>query len=327
MRKLVVAAALAVLSMPSILAAQTPPKPAPGAAPAAPAEPPAQVEKIKVGAYIQSISKFDIPLGTYNVDLTLEFTAPEGMTLGPPTFDVLNGDIEKDNGKPKITEMPGGTANHKKYRVQAIVNLDIDFRRYPFDEQDLSILIYDPDKSTKELVFEPDADVVDRDHKVKIPGFTLSEPEKGAASEESLDDANVKYSVYTIPLTISRPTLSAFNKTYTPLLVMVLISMCALVMGPGAAPARMTTVTGTLLGAVMFHLSTTSSLPPIGYVTLTDKVFIATYLSFLINIGFSVVMIRKNDLKQEAATKNLYSLARIVVPAATLLFYLVAIVI
>ena len=37
--------------------------------------------KVEVAAHIQSITKFDIPLGKYNVDMTLEFTAPRVVSF------------------------------------------------------------------------------------------------------------------------------------------------------------------------------------------------------------------------------------------------------
>ena len=346
-QRLLVMAALAALSLPTHVWAQTPPaakaeqadqdeqaeksgkdeKAGKGDKPGQkPSGTTAPGQKIKVGAYIQNITKFDLPLGKYNVDMIVEFTGPEGAKLEPQEFDVLNGEIEKDaTGKIKRTEIPEtDEPNVRRYKVSAEIAVDLDFRRYPFDVQDLSISIYDPEKTTKQQVYVSDGDVIEREAKAKIPGFLLSEPAKGEVHEESFDNANEKYSIYTIPLTMQRATLSAFMKTFMPVMVMVLISLLALVMGGGAAAGRFGAVTGTLLGAAMFHLATTSSLPPIGYVTLADKVFIAVYFSFLTNLLFTVVLLRKNDLKEEAAVKMIYNTARIAVPAATAAFVAIA---
>lgn len=327
--KSVTLAVLSSLSLVAALHAQTPPATKP-VAPAAPAaetgEPSAQKQTVKVGAYIQNITKFDIPYGKYNVDLVLEFAGPEGATLPNQTFDILNGEIEKDNGKPKVTLLPGTPANVRKYKVSAEIAVDFDFRRYPFDEQDLGIQIYDPEHNTTELTYVSDGQNVDRDNRAKIPGFILSEETAGVVSEDTTDDTNDKYSIYEIPLDISRARFSAVLKTFAPLAVMLVISMLALGIGASGGPARLAAVTGTLLGAVMFHLSTTSSLPAIGYVTLTDKVFIASYLAFLVNASFTVRLMRKNDQKLDAETKSVFALAQTVVPVVTILMVALAFV-
>jgi len=68
----------------------------------------------------------------------------------------------------------------------------------------------------------------------------------------------------------------------------------------------------------MFHLSSTSSLPPMGYLTLLDKFMLATYLVYLVNIAFSVAMVRFEEKKKEAWSEVMYLAAAGAVPGIAL---------
>lgn len=73
---------------------------------------------------------------------------------------------------------------------------------------------------------------------------------------------------------------------------------------------------------VMFHLSATSSLPPLGYLTRMDKFMISTYFVYLVNTAFAVAMVRLDEKKQERAAELAYFVAGGVVPGLALLTWI-----
>lgn len=302
-------------------------KPAPAAAPATPAAaqpstPPTEAKAgaalpVKVHMFLLNIGKFDLIAGKYTAEFELELTAPEGTKDFAGTFDLLGGRIIKKE------VIKTEEAWNKHYKVEAEIDLDLDFKRYPWDSQDLSIVIYDPENDTETVKFEipaADKDESLMDEKVKLVGWNIDE-ETPTVSEDSFMDPKEKYSMYTFSLTINRLRFAATMKVLFPLTIMVIISFLALFIGAGAAVNRLTILTGVLLAACMFHLNASSSLPPIGYLTMADKIFFSSYLSFLLNLIMTVVMLKANEQKNEERIKSAYGTALVVVPLVTVILW------
>jgi len=132
----------------------------------------------------------------------------------------------------------------------------------------------------------------------------------------------LNYSFVTFPISITRNRLTSFMKVVVPLIFMLVISMLALFVGVDDIANRLTLVTGTLLAAVMFHLSATSSLPQVGYLTLLDKLFLASYGSFMVNLILTVLIMRKRELQQVKLAERYYHLAFWVIPPLTFVLFL-----
>lgn len=130
----------------------------------------------------------------------------------------------------------------------------------------------------------------------------------------------------TLPVSMVRTRFPSLLKTFFPLTIMLLISMLGLGMGISVIGPRISLMTGTLLGAAMFHINALNALPPVGYLTLADKIFIATYFSVLLNAVFSIQMSRAKEANQDALVKRRSQLALRVVPACTALLLLLAVV-
>ncbi|MBL8019574.1 MAG: hypothetical protein JNM27_07930 [Leptospirales bacterium] len=280
----------------------------------------AEANKVKVDVYVVNVSKLDLAAGKYTANLELSLTGPGSKDL---KFNLLNGEFEP--GKLENTTEPEEAAQGiTTYKAVANLDFDPDFAKFPWDVQDLSIYLVS-EKKTDEIVFEPvtgeESSIAER---ANFPGWKIQH-DKPTVSETSFQHPNEKFSVYEFPIEISRNPLASFMKVFFPLLIMILLSLLAVFVGPGAIANRLTIVTGTLLGAVMFQLNATSSLPQIGYLTLADKIFLATYISFLINVGLTMYMWKKNDAKNEEAVKKIYNMALYVVPGASLVVYILAI--
>lgn len=281
----------------------------------------AEANKVKVDVYVVNVSKLDLAAGKYTANLELIFTGPGSKDV---KFDLLNGEFEPGKLE-NTTEAEEAAQGITTYKAVANLDFDPDFAKFPWDVQDLSIYLVS-EKKTDEIVFEPvtgeESSIAER---ANFPGWKIQH-DQPTVSETSFQHPNEKFSVYEFPIEISRNPLASFMKVFFPLLIMILLSLLAVFVGPGAIANRLTIVTGTLLGAVMFQLNATASLPQIGYLTLADKIFLATYISFLINVALTMYMWKKNDAKNEEAVKQIYKMALYVVPGASLVVYILAIV-
>jgi len=71
----------------------------------------------------------------------------------------------------------------------------------------------------------------------------------------------------------------------------------------------------------MFHLNSTSSIPPVGYLTFTDKFMITTYV-ILVTVLFSGILLMKHtEKKDEAKAHKIYKYSLFLIPIITILLY------
>jgi hypothetical protein len=78
-----------------------------------------------------------------------------------------------------------------------------------------------------------------------------------------------------------------------------------------------------LIASVMFHLSITNQLPPSAYLTIADKVLIATYATIGVSLLLSVMMMRLMQTDQMARATKLRERAFRIVPLFALASYTV----
>ncbi len=277
---------------------------------------------VKIGAYLANINKLDLALGRYTADIEITMELPPGTEA--PKIDIVNGNFEP--GKFKELPRDPDHPNVRQFKASAEIDVDTDFRRFPWDEQDLSIWIVSEEETTASLVFETSSAYESHiSDKARVAGWNL-EHGTPAILTESISDPKEKHSIYHFPLDIHRSPIASFLKVFFPLLIMLIISMLALFISAAGAANRLTIVTGTLLAAAMFQLNATSSVPPIGYVTFADLVFVMTYISFLINIIITIMLWRTNEAKNEEGVKNLFKKALKLVPAVSGALYVIPVV-
>ena len=124
-------------------------------------------------------------------------------------------------------------------------------------------------------------------------------------------------------IAISRPTMASVFKTLVPVFFMVFVAGFTLLLKPKSAAGRLSAATGGLMTVVMFHLSATSSLPPLGYLTRMDKFMVATYLVYMVNIMFAVAIVRFDEKKDERRADLAYLIAGGLIPGIALLAWVV----
>ena len=133
-----------------------------------------------------------------------------------------------------------------------------------------------------------------------------------------------QYSQYVFKLEIGRVIFASSLKTFLPVLVFLIVTLVSLLIAIEKADARITMNTALLIAAVMFHLSIQASLPPVGYLTLADKIMIATYAVIGTNLGLAVILMRLVLLKQEQRAHDTRRRAFIAVPGVAVLAYVIA---
>lgn len=259
---------------------------------------------VMVGTYILSIGNYDISQGTYDADFYLWFKG----TDVPETFEFMNGKIDQ---KTVIVDDP----DYKFYRIRANLFTTPKFADYPNDQQKLTIIIEDSINLVEDIHYVVDKDEVGIDETLSVLGWEIVETDAIATANHyaNWDETYPKYEHYVI---IGRPGSSLF-KILFPVVFIALVGWFALFVPHKQFETRATLGFTSLLSAVAFHLSITSSIPPVGYLTLADSIMIALY-SFVVFIVAVLVAVEvldsKNKHKKANALNNWSVLLSIVVP-------------
>ncbi len=272
----------------------------------------AEPTKVHVGVYVLNLGRFELATGAYTVDFYLSLRADR-----PTVMD----EFEFMNGRAASVDRLIDTPTEKFFRIQANLSQNLDLRRYPFDEHLLTIEIEDKRRPVEELVYVVDEKACGVDPAVIVVGWKLVGWEARVVSHE-YEIYGEKYSRFVFGLRIQRVTLNAVIKSFLPIACMVLVGFLSLLLTPDKVTTRLSLNISTLLGAVMFHVNLTSSIPPVGYLTLADRVMIATYVILALILLSGVLILRWSEREEKKALAlRLYRQALGVLPMLSLLFY------
>ncbi|MEM3172451.1 MAG: hypothetical protein QXE82_02810 [Candidatus Nitrosotenuis sp.] len=252
--------------------------------------------KYEIGVYLLNVGKVDLQTGSYDLDFYMWIRSNEAdFTQSKPSFEFMNGRVTTET----ITVEP----HYYEIRVKGTFLKNMNFQKYPFEQLFLTVEVEGID-DINSIVFVPDLEASGIDSLVNIPGWRLVSNDSKITEHQYPDGKS--YSRYVFSMTIERHFLSSFLKTIFPVLIITTIAMLAFWMSPTNFAPRIGLGASTLLAAVAAHLNAANQLPPIGYLTLFDKIMIIAYALFLNNLLSMVIQMRfiDHDKKEEAIRIN-----------------------
>ncbi len=275
----------------------------------------AKAEEVQVGLYILNLGKFDVSTGAFTADFYLDLKC---STSCPESFEFVNGRAASTD---KIEDKP----DEKFYRIQANLNSQIDLRRFPFDKQKMEIILEDKKNAIDKLIYVPLKEQSGIDKSIAFAGWNID----GWRAESSKHDYpvyNETYSQYIFTVDISRIAFNSFIKTFLPVIFILMVVLFSFLLDPDKITTRIGMAGSSLVAAVMFHISITNQIPPVGYMTFADKFMGLSYLvllsSFIINIGMLQLQeLKRAGLVEKIHRKTEYSMF-IIVPMLFLLLFL-----
>ncbi|MEN3009851.1 MAG: hypothetical protein ABDI20_02525 [Candidatus Bipolaricaulaceae bacterium] len=272
----------------------------------------AEPVRVYVGVYVLNLGRFELATGAYTVDFYLSLRAERPIAMD---------EFEFMNGRAATIDRLIDTPTEKFYRIQANLSQNLDLRRYPFDEHLLTIEIEDKRRTVNELVYVVDEKACGVDPSVIVVGWRLAGWEATVTTHEYTIYEET-YSRFVFGLRIRRVTLNAVIKSFLPIVCMLLVGFLSLLLTPDKVTTRLTLNISTLLGAVMFHVNLTSSIPPVGYLTLADRVMIATYLILVLILLSGVAILRWAEREEKKAqAKRIYHQALATIPVLSVVLY------
>ena len=260
--------------------------------------------EVSVGTYLLSIGNYDISQGTYDADFYLWFKG----TDVPTTFEFMNGKIDQIR---IITDEP----DYKFYRVRANLFTTPQFAEYPNDHQTLSIVLEDSTNFVEDVHYVADTAEIGIDPALSILGWQITDTNV-IAGENHYANWGESYPRYEHYITIGRPG-SSLLKILFPVFFIALIGWFALFVPHKQFEVRATLGFSALLSAVAFHMTVSSSIPPVGYLTLADTIMIALYafVVFLVAVLVGVeVLEHRRQHKLSVALNRWAMLLALIVP-------------
>src|SRR3989344_2621558 len=235
-------------------------------------------KNVKVGLYLLNLGKFDIATGAFTVDFYLSIKCPEGCT--GQEFEFMNG---RASSLEKIIDMP----NEKFYRIQAQLSSPVDLKRFPFDTQKMQIILEDKKQTIGNVRYGILKDESGIDDSITLTGWIINDWNV-ETREHYYPVYGETYSQYIFTLPISRAVINAIIKTFLPVVFIILVMLSSFILDPDKMTTRLSMVGSALVASVMFHVSLTNQIPPVGYLTIADKFMMLTYFVVLLSFGLNV---------------------------------------
>ncbi|MBI2508298.1 hypothetical protein HYV89_05090 [Candidatus Woesearchaeota archaeon] len=280
----------------------------------------AEASDVNVGVYVLNLGKFDVATGAFTTDFYLSMKCDD-CDIGD---DI--GDFEFMNGRAGSVDKIIDDKDEKFYRIQANLNSPVNLKEFPFDTQEMQIIIEDKSKTIDELRYTADKEVSGVDESIAFAGWNID----GWRAEEKEHRYNVydeTYSQYVFAIPISRIALNSFMKTFMPVFFILLVVLFSFVLDPDKITTRLGMAGSGLVASVMFHISISNQIPPVGYLTFADKFMILTYAILLSTFIINVYMIEMQERKQAELVERIHRkteyMVFAVVPVLYLLLFLI----
>jgi len=104
---------------------------------------------------------------------------------------------------------------------------------------------------------------------------------------------------------IQRPLLSSAIKTFIPIVVILLIAFVSFLVKPEDFGPRLSLNVTTILTAVAYHLTLSSSIPPVGFLTLADRLMLSVYVVLVYALVITVGLAAISDERRLQTVKKL----------------------
>jgi len=310
-RFIILALALAIFSVPAFAEPISPP----------PAEKPIAVD---VGIYVVDVSNISEVNNAFSVELDVvakwtdvrhAFDADEAGTdhktwFGPAAEQMRqsmwNAQVTAINtvgglqlGQTNLTVDTDGNVMLRA-RVAATLRANLDYHRFPFDEQSLPIRLESYLWDAKTVILRPIENQTGFD-----PGFELAEwvvtGVRTEVSERVRPGYGIAYSHASFEIDIKRKSGYYVWKILLPLIVIVLISWVVFYMGDEGLGRRAGVSATGILTVIAYMFIATQSLPKVPYLTSMDKMMLLSIVTIGATMVVNIIVGRLASLDKQRA--------------------------
>lgn len=259
-----------------------------------------------LGTYVDSVDTFSIKDSNWSTTFYVWFNWRGDKNLNPGgNFQVVNGSIIKKQLQDEYYGDDG--INYQQYLVSAKINQFFDTRRFPLDDQTLTICIEDGAKDCTEqrYISDQSSDVSSR---LAIPGYRVGTYNNTARDHvyhsafgdprQSVNTQNI-YSEYVVSIPITRSNFGVYFKLLLSLFAALLLNFAGFFIRASDTAPRLALPTGAFFGAVANTYVANASLPLSGTFGLIDIItgigLLTIFLSILLSIYSYYLLVQKKE--------------------------------
>lgn len=257
----------------------------------------AQPDTVKIGAFINDI--YDINLGekSFSAQFWVWFNYRKHDLNPLETLEIPNAKSVENSLS--FVEDKGGLVWASK-KVTAIIKKDWDVRKFPFDDQQMTIELEESNKDIGMMVYVADIENTKLDTSLHLTNWKIERFELAINTKKydtTYGDPTLaegsEYPHASINISIKRKSWGLFFSLFTGLYVAFFISSLVFFIDPTDVDPRFGLSVGALFAAVGNKYIVDSILPQSTTFTLVDKLHILTYLFLLLCIVLSVISLRR----------------------------------
>lgn len=255
--------------------------------------------QVRAGLFINSFPEFDFIKNNFVVDAMVwfDYNKNELMLSTIDKFSFENAEI-KYKSPAKIRRY--GDRVLAKYQVKFNAKTEIDFHRFPLEDHSLSLVLINDSVSAEEMYFNDDAQAIsfEINKEAFIPNWEVTSMEAVPGYEQVQFDQYQRDRVVYVPKVVFSIDLhrSGLNKIFiilVPIFAAMFLSFFVFFMSfnsyQGKYVLSLTAVTALLGYRFVIHQMS----PSVGYMTITDQLFVFFIVLTFFIFAFQVIMVRQ----------------------------------
>jgi len=268
-----------------------------------------ETSRAKVAMLLNSVDDYSVVTGSFTADFFLSFTSQVPMPQLSLSFA---------NGKVESKEVLADRPTFKLYRLTGVFKSPPNLRKYPFDSQELQIIVEDNVHGIDRVRMSVDKERTKVARSFRAVGWQVAYIEARALSQsypDRFEGDDLYYSRYVFSLGLDRFATSAAFKVFVPAFVIVLIALLGMWVPAEEMEVRSNAGAPMLAAAVLFHFSLMQELPATSYLTRADKLMLGVYISLALGMLSTWWMF----IVHEENIPKVFRTARVLVPVLTVL--------
>jgi len=263
------------------------------------------VVEVKPGIVLLGISNVSEKSGTWDADYYLYETWKPTPGFTPRTEvvnEVVRASVSFDD-----TDLRDGVCNRSR-RIHSTLRSEFNLRTFPFDRQQLTLLLSDNEFDSKSVRYPNEPYVLGLDDSVRamVSGWEVSSEPSFVHTRSAFqwEKGAPEYDYGAFKVTIQRHVTFHLTRYFLPLILIVVVALLAFWIDPEDLASQMQIGVTCLLAAIALQFAEGGTLPEVSYLTLADRWYAVCYVAIAAAVVESVAVnayVRRG--KKETAIK------------------------
>ena len=281
----------------------------------------AEPTRVFVGMHVNQIRSVDARGESFYADLYLWMRFKPGSE--ERAKDILEK-LEPVNGKFDSKDVTDdkmvGDERYVCYRITGTFFFVPDLKNYPFDTQVLPITLENATLELEDVLFVDDTVSYEKSGTpparwgvsptLSIPEYSFKTVERTSFESKyptnfgdpSRSSSGTHYSRFSLKMSFVREYWSYAFKILIPLLIIMAMAFMVFFLPPDQLDTAASIAMTALLSCMAYNVAVSQNMPEIGYLVLSDKFFIATYVVLLLTLAETCLtfVLNENGEKEKA---------------------------